>query len=122
MRSNTTGHRRASGGCCLTCARNWTSGLGNIPDLDALASRYGRSVRALNEGFKQAFGQTLSAYLTERRLAAAYVCLQTTDLPIKTVATRLGYASVSHFSQAFTRQFGIRPGRLRKTLLAESED
>ena len=95
---------------------------GHIPDLDALASRYGRSVRALNEGFKQAFGQTLSAYLTERRLAAAYVCLQTTDLPIKTVATRLGYASVSHFSQAFTRQFGIRPGRLRKALLAESED
>ena len=50
--------------------------------------------------------------MTDRRLEAAHACLRTTELPLKWVATRLGYASVSHFSQAFTRKFGVRPGSL----------
>lgn len=87
---------------------------GQLPDLDALARRHGVSLRALNAGFKREFGQTLYAFVTDRRLAAAHVCLLATDLPLKAVAARLGYASLSHFSQAFTRKFGYRPGQVRR--------
>ena len=87
---------------------------GRLPCLEALAERHGFTARALNAGFKQAFGQTVYAYVTDRRLEAAHACLRTTELPLKWVAARLGYASVSHFSQAFTRKFGVRPGSLRR--------
>lgn len=85
---------------------------GQLPDLDALARRYGVSARALNAGFKREFGQTLYAFVTDQRLTAAHACLLTGQASIKVVAARLGYASVSHFSQAFTRKFGYRPGHL----------
>ena len=87
---------------------------GELPDLDALALRYGVSVRVLNAGFKREFGQTLYAYVTDQRLMAARACLLSGQAPVKVVAARLGYASVSHFSQAFTRKFGYRPGRVGK--------
>ena len=87
---------------------------GELPDLDALAQRYGVSVRALNAGFKREFGQTLYAYVTDQRLIVAHACLLSGQASIKALLARLGYASVSHFSQAFTRNFGYRPGRVGK--------
>ena len=86
---------------------------GSVPCLDELARRYGVSARALNECFKEAFGRTIFAYVTERRLEAAQACLRGGQAPLKVVAARLGYASVSHFSQAFIRKFGYRPGSIR---------
>jgi AraC-like DNA-binding protein len=40
--------------------------------------------------------------------------LQRDHLPLKVLAARLGYADVSHFSNAFTRKFGYRPGGARR--------
>ncbi len=95
---------------------------GRVPDLDELARRYGYSLRTLNAGFKREFGQTLYAYVTDRRLAAAHACLLGGQASIKLVAARLGYANVSHFSQAFTRKFGYRPGRVGKGSPPEHDD
>lgn len=95
---------------------------GQVPDLDELARRYGYSARALNAGFKREFGQTLYAYVTNQRLAAAHACLLGGQASIKAVAARLGYANVSHFSQAFTRKFGYRPGRVGKASPPDHDD
>ena len=38
-----------------------------------------------------------------------------TDLALKVLAARLGYAHVSNFTAAFRRQFGVTPGSLRRT-------
>ncbi len=94
---------------------------GQLPDLDALALRYGVSARALNAGFKREYGRSIYAYLTDRRLEAAHACLVGDYVPLKTVAARLGYASISHFSQAFTRKFGYRPGGVRRPPSGGSE-
>ena len=51
-------------------------------------------------------GASLRRLVAEARLAQALVLLQTTRLPVKSVAQRVGYASVS----AFTRRFGERYG------------
>ena len=90
-----------------------------VPDLEALARRYGLSVRAMHEGFKREYGQSLHAYLSDLRLCAARAALQRERLPLKVLADRLGYADVSHFSNAFTRKFGYRPGGARRERGAE---
>jgi AraC-like DNA-binding protein len=86
---------------------------GQVPNLAELAGRHGFSARALNQGFKEAFGKTVFAYVADRRLDAAHALLRTSRVPLKVVAARLGYASVSHFSRAFTGKFGVRPGSIR---------
>jgi AraC-like DNA-binding protein len=86
---------------------------GRVPNLTELARRHGFSARALNQGFKDAFGRTVFAYVTDRRLDAADALLRTTRTPLKVVADRLGYASLSHFSRAYIRRFGVRPGAVR---------
>ena len=95
---------------------------GQIPCLDDLARRYGFSARAMNDVFKREFGETLYAYLTHLRLNAAHACLLGGHAPLKVVAARLGYASISQFSHAFNRKFGCRPGSLRRQSMPESDD
>ncbi|MDD2770167.1 MAG: helix-turn-helix transcriptional regulator [Methylococcus sp.] len=87
---------------------------GVVPCLDELAKRYELSERVMNELFKQEYGQSIYAYVTGLRLEAAHAALQSTGTPLKVLAARLGYSSVSHFSNAFTKKFGYRPGSLRR--------
>jgi AraC-like DNA-binding protein len=51
--------------------------------------------------------------LTRLRLTAAAARLSASDDTIGGIAAGLGYASVSAFSKAFSRQFGASPGRFR---------
>lgn len=87
---------------------------GAVPCLDELAKRYGLSERLMNELFKQEYGQSIYAYVTGQRLEAAHAALQCSGTPLKVLAARLGYSNVSHFSNAFTKKFGYRPGSLRR--------
>jgi len=84
------------------------------PNLDELARRYGMSSRTINEGFKQLFGSTLVAYCAQKRLDAAHTALCESDTAIKVLAAKLGYSHVNNFTAAFSRQFGVTPGSLRK--------
>ncbi len=85
-----------------------------MPSLAELAQRYALSERVMNETFQREYGQTLYAYITDLRLNAAHAALQSGNLPLKVLADRLGYVDVSHFSNAFTRRFGYRPGSVRR--------
>ena len=87
---------------------------GKAPTLNELAKQYGMSARALNERFRDAYGQSIFACLSEARLAEAHEALLKTDTPIKAIAARLGYAHVSNFTSAFRSKYGYPPGSLRK--------
>jgi AraC-like DNA-binding protein len=87
---------------------------GLLPGLDELALRYGLSERVMNDEFKREYGQSIFAYISDRRLSAAYAALQHNQISLKVVASQLGYADVSHFSNAFFKKFGCRPGSLRR--------
>ncbi|NCC52937.1 MAG: AraC family transcriptional regulator [Spartobacteria bacterium] len=87
---------------------------GVVPHLDELARRHGFTERVMSELFKREYGQTIYSYITDNRLHAAYAALLNSDTPMKVLAARLGYTDVSHFSNAFTRKFGYRPGSLRR--------
>lgn len=59
--------------------------------------------------FRQKKGMPLSEYITQERIRAAKNLLRTTELPIKEIAIRTGYQSISYFSKQFKRIESITP-------------
>jgi AraC-like DNA-binding protein len=87
---------------------------GKLPTLDELGSMYGISSKRLNEQFAVEFGVTMYSFITDRRLTEAYEAIRQSDVPLKTIASRLGYSHVNNFIAAFTKKFGYPPGSLRQ--------
>ena len=83
------------------------------PSVDELARICGISPRHLMRGFKQLTGTTLHSYVEEVRLGRAKVMLIETDLPLKTISWKLGFAHASSFSSAFQRALGVTPTEFR---------
>jgi len=82
--------------------------------LDDLAALAGMSRSTFVARFREIFGQPPHAFLTACRLDRAARLLTTTDLPVKTVAGRVGYRSRSHFTRAFKARFGRDPAAWRQ--------
>lgn len=57
-------------------------------------------------------GTNLRDVIAEARLSQAFALLSTTNLPVKTVALRVGYNSASTFSRRFCERYGVEPSRL----------
>lgn len=93
---------------------------GKLPGLGALAQRFGRSARWLDNEFEREYGKTIYAFICEVRLDEAHAALIEGNLPIKQVSLRLGYSHVNHFTTAFRRKFGYPPGSLRRKRAAEA--
>lgn len=87
---------------------------GKVPTLAQLARRFGISVKSLNDSFVAEYGRSIQAYIAECRLREAHTALIESDVPIKSLAARLGYAHVGNFNTAFRRVFGYPPGSLRR--------
>jgi len=87
---------------------------GKMPTLETLAKDYGMSARLLNKEFSKEYGQTIYAYITDRRLDETHAVLQQSTLPLKQLANILGYSHVNHFSAAFKKKFGYSPSSLRR--------
>ncbi|ROR15160.1 helix-turn-helix transcriptional regulator [Erwinia sp. JUb26] len=56
---------------------------------------------------------SLRAIITEARVAEALRLLMSSDLPVKTVAGRVGYSSVASFSRQFSERYGVEPSGFR---------
>ena len=84
----------------------------SVEDLAALA---GMSRSAFSAHFTQAFGQSPHGFLTESRLRQAAHFLETTELPVKTIAGKIGYRSRSNFSRAFKARYGLDPNAYRQS-------
>ncbi len=81
--------------------------------LDRLAEISGMSRSAFTMHFADAFGRSAMDFLKELRLRRAANTLANTDLPVKTVAASVGYASRSYFSRAFNAFHGVDPAGFR---------
>jgi AraC-like DNA-binding protein len=82
----------------------------------SLASRAGLSRAAFARRFHALIGQPPLAYLTWWRMSAASQMLEA-DLPLATIAERIGYSSEFAFSKAFKREIGASPGAFRRSRL-----
>jgi AraC family transcriptional regulator, transcriptional activator of the genes for pyochelin and ferripyochelin receptors len=79
------------------------------PSLQQLATAVGINERKLKAGFRQVFGTSVFGYYREYRMQAARAILDTGSGNITEAATAVGYKSLSHFSQAFRKRFGLKP-------------
>lgn len=79
-----------------------------------LAARCGVSTDHLIRLFRRHLGQTPSAYVGERRIAAAARELAATDTAIDDIARRCGFADRFSFSKAFAKRMGLPPAAWRR--------
>jgi AraC-like DNA-binding protein len=91
-----------------------------LPDYFRLAQDLGISEATLRRGFKAAMGVSPHAYWLRLRVDAARVLLAETNLPLKAIASRLGYDNEYFFSRQFRQIAGVPPGVYRKSRLEES--
>ena len=64
--------------------------------------------------FKKRTGQPLHCFIKEAKLQEARVLLLYTSQPLTSIASSLGFHSLSHFSKAFKAAEGISPLRFRR--------
>jgi len=69
----------------------------------------------LNRLFLAAYGLSIRKSWEQRRLGFARTCLETSRMPIKEVAYRLGFKSDSHFMMWFKLRTGKRPKEYRQS-------
>lgn len=79
----------------------------------ATAAALNLSPRRLETLFRAALGTTPGAYALSLRLAAARRMVTDTGHPLAEVALRTGFSSPSTLSRAFSKAFGMPPGKLR---------
>lgn len=81
----------------------------------SLANRFFFSEDYLARVFKQETGENISDHIIERRIRRAERYLRETELPIGTVAIRVGYNNFSYFSKKFKELTGKSPNEYRYT-------
>lgn len=81
------------------------------PSLRQLATSVGLHEKKLNEGFKTLFGVTVFECLRNERLEQARTLLFDLDMPLKTIAWKVGYSHVNNFITAYRNRFGEPPRR-----------
>ncbi|MEU8246675.1 helix-turn-helix domain-containing protein [Nonomuraea sp. NPDC048916] len=83
--------------------------------VDHLAARAGVSPRTLARRFAGQLGVSPGQWLLDRRVAAAQALLEETDLPVETVAARVGLSSAANLRRRFRRALRTTPVAYRRT-------
>ncbi|MCK9183466.1 MAG: helix-turn-helix transcriptional regulator [Fibrobacteraceae bacterium] len=92
--------------------------LPQIPPLAELASKTAMSISKLQKCFQQIFGKSIAQYALTEKMNLARKLLDTKKYTVSEVGYRLGYASLSHFTQAFKKAFGQNPKEYRQDHLS----
>ena len=87
--------------------------LSSTPSLEDISLAAGINLYKLKTGFKALFGQSVFNYLREERLILGYKEATKRSLSLTEIAYLTGFASISHFSDAFKKRYGIAPSQLR---------
>lgn len=83
-------------------SESWLSGVMNL------------SKRQINRLFHEYFNMSFRDKLTEVRLSHAVDYLMATDMKIDEIAYKVGYSTAAGFQNAFSKKYGISPGKYRK--------
>lgn len=86
---------------------------GPAPTVSMLAKLVGVCPRHLVRAFRQSTGSTVIRYIARARHARACELLATTELPLKLIAYKSGFATPSSFAAAFKREACESPGEYR---------
>jgi AraC-like DNA-binding protein len=81
--------------------------------LDELAGHVGLSRFHFARSFQAAAGESPMRFIRRMRVDAARTLLLTTPLPLKTIATHVGFADEYHLSHVFRKMTGSNPRQFR---------
>jgi len=81
--------------------------------IEQLAQEAGMNRTKLQYGFKKLFGISIYSYQLQIRMEKAKKMLADSDKPVKQIATLAGYNTISSFSAAFKKAFGLSPTQWR---------
>jgi AraC family transcriptional regulator, transcriptional activator of the genes for pyochelin and ferripyochelin receptors len=95
-----------------------TKNIAKPPSLTELSKLIGLNNNKLKKNFKEMFGLPVFKYLQEERLKKAYELLCHNELSVQETAWYVGYESLSSFSNAFHKKFGLRPTELKHQFLS----
>ena len=84
--------------------------------LSAHAESIGVNASYLSSLFKKETGQTLTEYVTRRRIDFAIFLLNTTDMQIQTIAQHCGIPDVNYFTRSFRKVAGLTPTEYRASI------
>ena len=82
--------------------------------VERMIEHSGLSARTFKRRFRAATGYTPLDYVQLVRIEEAKQLLETTDLPIDTVSSEIGYEDPAFFRRLFRRHAGITPSRYRQ--------
>jgi AraC-like DNA-binding protein len=78
-----------------------------------MATEAGLGVSAFSRGFAKSLGLSPCRYFTALRMQRAMDLLVHSGRPLAEIAGEIGYGDQAHFTAAFTRRFGVPPGKWR---------
>ncbi|MFF4402964.1 GlxA family transcriptional regulator [Streptomyces sp. NPDC001404] len=97
----------------------WVTGrLGEPVTVEDLAAHAGVSARTLTRRFIDQLGASPGQWLLAQRVVVARELLESTDLPLETVARRVGLSSATNLRRRFQGALGTTPGAYRRAFRA----
>lgn len=84
-----------------------------VGSLKTAANDFSISTVHLSRLLKKYVGKTFKQLVHEKRVAAAYTLLLSTDLPVYEIAEEVGYSNLNIFNQKFKDIYHTLPGELR---------
>lgn len=98
-----------------------TNNIETPPSLNELSRLIGLNNYKLKKNFKELFGIPVFKHLQNERLNKAHDLLSTKDISIQEIASSVGYESLSSFSSAFQKKFGVRPIEIKKQFFSNKK-
>lgn len=88
------------------------------PDLSViyLAKQAHFSVNYLRSVFKNCMGESLSSYITKKKLEMIYQLLVSSDLSLGEIGEKLGYSTQNYFFTFFKKHTGMTPNEYRRKM------
>lgn len=90
------------------------SGGGDLT-VEQLAAMAGYSRFHFSRLFRESEGMSPHEFLIRLRLRRAVRLLQTTDHPLKWIASETGFGEAAYFCRVFKRSYGVTPGAFRQS-------
>ncbi|MDR9458273.1 MAG: helix-turn-helix transcriptional regulator [Salegentibacter sp.] len=84
-----------------------------LPPIAEIATTLNTNPTLLKRGFKLIHGTTIAQFHREKRLEKARDLILDNDTPLIAIADQCGFKSISHFSRAFKKHFGVNPSKTR---------
>jgi AraC-like DNA-binding protein len=92
------------------------------PSLEKISAELNYSPFHLCRIFRKHIGKSIRQYLNQLRLRTSLEFVTQTNTDLTCLALQLGFASHSHFTEAFRKAFGTPPSTLRKRSLRDMRE